>query len=125
MKLWQLTNLIRSKNAGPFELTFDVIFKNRECFDIVQKSNILSAENISKLYAVPLDEVRVFALVPILAVKASIPRPVFSGDLNDTDIYGGQFHSRLVCLEIKDSEEKREPGAVENSGRAIFQSEGK
>ena len=30
MKLWQLTKLIRSKNSGPFELTFDVIFKDRE-----------------------------------------------------------------------------------------------
>jgi hypothetical protein len=25
MKLWQVTKLIRSKNSGPFELTFDVI----------------------------------------------------------------------------------------------------
>jgi len=27
MKLVQLTNLIRSKNAGPFSLTFDIMFR--------------------------------------------------------------------------------------------------
>src|SRR6185436_11207158 len=27
-KLWQVAKLIRSKNSGPFELTFDIIFKD-------------------------------------------------------------------------------------------------
>ena len=29
-ELWQLTKSIRSKNAGPFELTFDIMFKDSE-----------------------------------------------------------------------------------------------
>jgi Domain of unknown function (DUF4387) len=99
-ELWELTSLIRSKNAGPFELTFDIIFKNRAGFDLAKESDIFSRENISKLYNVPPDGVRVFELVSILAVKVSIPRPVFSGDVNDTDVYGGQFHSRLVQLVV-------------------------
>jgi uncharacterized protein DUF4387 len=99
-ELWQLTRLIRSKNAGPFELTFDLIFKDREGFDLVKKSGIVSAKAISKLYSVPVDEVRVFQLPAILALKISIPRPAFSGDLDDTDVYGGQFHSPLVRLQV-------------------------
>ena len=99
-ELWQLTNLIRSKNAGPFELTFDLIFKDHQGFDLVKNSGIISAEAISRLYSVPVDEVKVFELPSILAVKISIPRPAFSGDLDDTDVYGGQFHSRLVRLEV-------------------------
>jgi hypothetical protein len=101
-ELWELTSLIRSKNAGPFELTFDIIFKNRAGFDLTKKSGIFNRTNISKLYNVPADGVRVFELVSILAVKVSIPRPVFSGDVNDTDVYGGQFHSRLVRLVVRD-----------------------
>jgi hypothetical protein len=106
-ELWELTSLIRSKNAGPFELTIDIIFKNRAGFDLAKKSGIFSRTNISRLYNVTADGVRVFELVSILAVKVSIPRPVFSGDVNDTDVYGGQFHSRLVRLVVKDTDSNR------------------
>ena len=34
-KLGELASLIRSKNAGPFELTFDVMFDNLERFERV------------------------------------------------------------------------------------------
>jgi hypothetical protein len=106
-ELWELTSLIRSKNAGPFELTFDIIFKNRAGFNLAKESGILSRANIAQLYNVPADGVRVFELVSILAVKVSIPRPVFSGDVNDTDVYGGQFHSRLVRLVVGDPNSNR------------------
>ena len=99
-ELWQLTRLIRSKNAGPFELTFDLVFKDRAGFDLAKESGVLSAEAISRLYTVPVDEVKVFELPAILALKISIPRPAFSGDTDDTDVYGGQFHSPLVLLKV-------------------------
>jgi hypothetical protein len=106
-ELWELTSLIRSKNAGPFELTFDIIFENRAGFNLAKESGIFSRANIAQLYNVPADGVRVFELVSILAVKVSIPRPVFSGDVNDTDVYGGQFHSRLVRLVVGDPNSNR------------------
>ena len=28
--IWELAEVIRSKNAGPYELTFDIIFKDAE-----------------------------------------------------------------------------------------------
>ena len=99
-ELWQFTRLIRSKNAGPFELTFDIMFKNRKSFDDVLKSGKLSSEIIAGLYGVDLQQVRFFAIEQLLAVKISIPRRVFSGDVGDTDIYGGQFHGPLVRLPI-------------------------
>ena len=34
------------------------------------------------------------------AIKLSIPRPCFSGDLGDADFYGGQQFGPLVELEI-------------------------
>ena len=42
-ELWQFTKLIRSKNAGPFELTFDIMFKDRESYERVLKSRVVSA----------------------------------------------------------------------------------
>jgi hypothetical protein len=100
-ELWQLTKLIRSKNAGPFELTFDIMFKNAEGFGAVLKSGKLSAELFSRLYGVPLDKVRFFVLEPLLTIKVTIPRPIFSGELQDGDMYGGQFHGPLVRLAIE------------------------
>jgi hypothetical protein len=99
-ELWQFTKLIRSKNAGPFELTFDIIFKDRESFDEVLKSGKLSSETISELYGIDHEQVRLSAIEELLAVKISMPRRVFSGDVMDTDVYGGQFHGPLVRLPI-------------------------
>ena len=99
-ELWQLTKLIRSKNAGPFELTFDIMCKDEESFRKVVAQGILSPDSISKLYKVDASEVRYFVIDSLLTIKISIPRPFFSGDLTDTDVYGGQFHAPLVLLEV-------------------------
>jgi hypothetical protein len=99
-ELWQFTKLIRSKNAGPFELTFDIMFKNADCFREVMASGKLSAELIAQLYKVDLKRVQFFVMESLLTVKISIPRPVFAGDVDDTDVYGGQFHGPLVRLPV-------------------------
>jgi hypothetical protein len=99
-ELWQFTKLIRSKNAGPFELTFDIMFKDDDCFREVMTGGKLSAEVIAQLYNVNLKQVKFFVIQSLLTVKISIPRPVFSGDVADTDVYGGQFHSPLVRLPV-------------------------
>jgi hypothetical protein len=103
-ELWQFTKLIRSKNAGPFELTFDVMLKDRESYERVIRSGVLSAESIAQLYGVPIEEVRLFEIEQIDTVKFSIPRRLFSGDVADTDVYGGQFHGPLVRLLVKENE---------------------
>jgi hypothetical protein len=100
-ELWQFTKLIRSKNSGPFELTFDIMFKDRESFDHVAKSGVLSPDLISRLYRVPVKDIQFFSIAQLLTVKISIPRPVFSGDVADTDVYGGQFHGPLVKLLVE------------------------
>jgi hypothetical protein len=99
-ELWQFTKLIRSKNAGPFELTFDIMFKDEDSFRKVMASGKLSAEFIAQLYNVDLKQVRFFVIESLLTIKISIPRPVFSGDVSDTDVYGGQFHGPLVRLQV-------------------------
>jgi hypothetical protein len=108
-ELWQLTKLIRSKNAGPFELTFDIMFKSQEGFERVRKSGALSAETIARLYKVPLEKVRLFVVDKVMAIKITIPRQVFSGDLDDTDVYGGQFHSPLIRLTVPDAAATGDP----------------
>lgn len=99
-QLWELTELIRSKNAGPWQLTFDIMFGHREHFEVFRTSPLVDPSYFAEKYHVPENEVRVFVYEPALAIKVTIPRPQSAGAPSDTDVFGGQFHSPLVVLEI-------------------------
>ena len=99
-KLWQLTKLIRSKNSGPFELTFDVIFKDRQGYEKVRDSKLINAEWFAKTYRLTPEVVQVIEYDAANAIKITIPRPIVSGDINDSDVYGGQQHGPLVDIEV-------------------------
>jgi hypothetical protein len=99
-KLGELARLIRSKNAGPFELTFDIMFDGKEAFERVRDSKVLTPELIAQIYRLPLKDVRFFVVPEALAFKASIPRPRFQGDLLDSDTHGGQQYAPLIDIEI-------------------------
>ena len=100
MKLWQMTKLIRSKNAGPFELTFDVIFKDQQGYEKVRDAKLISAEWFAATYRLPVQAVSVIHYDAANAIKITIPRPTISGDIDDGDVYGGQQYAPLVDLEV-------------------------
>ena len=99
-KLWQVTKLIRSKNAGPFELTFDVIFKDRATYEKWRDAKIINAQWFGATYRIKPEDVAVINYDAASAIKVTIPRPVISGDINDTDVFGGQQYGPLVNLEM-------------------------
>ena len=99
-QLGELACLVRSKNAGPFELTFDIMFDDAAHFERVRDSGVLSTVRIATIYRLPPDRVRVFAVPTALAIKISIPRPVPQGDLLDGDSHGGQQYGPLVELDV-------------------------
>lgn len=99
-KLWQATKLIRSKNAGPFELTFDVIFKDHATYEKVRDAKTINAQWFGKTYQMAPDAVTIINYDAASAIKITIPRPVISGDIDDTDVFGGQQYGPLVDLEI-------------------------
>jgi Domain of unknown function (DUF4387) len=98
--LGELARLIRSKDAGPFELTFDIMFAEPEVYARVRDSGALTREVVAAHYGLPPDEVKFFVCDNALAFKASIPRPVFQGDLLDSDNHGGQQYAPLMEIEI-------------------------
>jgi hypothetical protein len=99
-KLYELAKLIRSKNAGPFQLTIDVMFEDQETYERVLGSGVLSREEFSRLYGTPLDDVKIINYDAANAIKITIPRPITSGDLGDGDMMGGQLYGPLVDLEV-------------------------
>jgi hypothetical protein len=100
MKLYEMAKLIRCKNAGPFVLTIDIIFKDHDSYKKALESKVLSADLISKLYGVPRESIKYFTCEGALAVKMSFPRKVSSGDFEDDDVFGCQYHAPLVKLDI-------------------------
>lgn len=100
-ELWERTTLIRSKNAGPFELTFDVIFADDAAFEAARSHRAFTPDGFADLYGIDSCGITVFVQDRIRAIKISIPRLVASGDPADTDVFGAQFHSPLVRLALE------------------------
>lgn len=100
MRLYEAARLVRSKNAGPFMLTIDVMFDDETLYRRVRDSGVLTPRSIAAVYGIDEAEVQAFDYEPALALKFSLPRPQPSGSRGDGDVYGGQFHSPLVDLEI-------------------------
>lgn len=99
-RLRDVTKLIRSKNAGPFVLTLDVLFNDQETFEGVVEAKVITPELIADLYGVRATEVKVIPYPPANAIKVSFPRPVPSGDPKDYDVMGGQQYAPIVDLPV-------------------------
>jgi hypothetical protein len=98
--LGELAQLIRSKNAGAFTLTFDIMFETEEAYRKVLASHVLTKKSFAKLYSVAEEDVLFFEHDAARAVKISIPRPYPQSSREDGDAYGGQQHALLVDLQI-------------------------
>ena len=102
VRLKDIANVIRSKNAGPYELTLDVILKEREMFDKLKAAGIINAEVIARLYKISVADVISIVYFPnALAIKATIVRPLASGNMGERDVYGAQQHAPLVNFEFE------------------------
>jgi hypothetical protein len=91
---------VRSKNAGPFTLTFDLFFPNEEQYNDVVDRNVVTKEKVAKLYGIAPSDVRIFPFQPALAIKVSIPRLMPGGSPGDTDVAGGQQFVPLLDLPL-------------------------
>ena len=95
--LKEIANVIRSKNAGPFDLTLDVRLKEQEMFELLRKADVINKATIAKLYQIPETDVLSIVYFPnAKAIKATIVRPLPSGALGERDVYGAQQHAPLV-----------------------------
>ncbi len=98
MKLIDYTNVLRSKNAGPLFITFDLIFKTDEDMDYIEKN--LTKEDIKKAYGVDTSKIDIITYRQVKSIKISFPRKEISGSIFDNDIYGCQMHMPLANIEI-------------------------
>lgn len=99
-RLRDLASVVRSKNAGPLYLTFDVLLPDETAYRRVIASGALAAERIAALYRVPPDDVETIEHPGTFAIKVTMRRPVTAGDPDETDLYGAQQYVPLLDLEV-------------------------
>ena len=95
-KLIDYTKILRSKNAGPLFITFDLIFEGREEMEYVRKN--LKKQDIAQAYGVDESKIDIIAYEVVNSIKITFPRKSISGSLCDTDIYGCQMHMPLANI---------------------------
>lgn len=102
-KLGDVVSVLRTKNAGPFQITIDLMFAEQDDFDRVINSGVLTPERIGELYRAQPDDVQVIPFARVRAIKITVPRrwgTPGSGSSGDRDVYGAQQHGPLVGMEI-------------------------
>ena len=97
-RLTDITDVVRSKNSGPYELTLDIMFKT---FERVCAAGAINEELICDLYKITPDKIiNIIEFKPAKSIKVTIKRPICSGDLGETDVYGAQQHAPLLDIVV-------------------------
>lgn len=92
------TKILRSKNAGPLFITFDLIFHNNEDMNYVYKN--LKKEDVAKAYDVSCEKIEIISYDVVNSIKITFPRKNISGSILDNDIYGCQQHMPLSKIMV-------------------------
>lgn len=100
-KLIDLAKTIRSKNASPDRVTFDIIFKEKEDYELVKNSGALTKESVAELFDIDIARITDFVeFDPAYAIKFTISRAFPSGSPGEGDIFGCQQYPPLLEVEI-------------------------
>jgi hypothetical protein len=100
MKLADIASVLRSKNAGPCLVTFDLMFHEAAAFEHARSQTDRLRAAVALAYGRQEAEVRVIDYVPARAIKITLPRDVVSGAPGDRDVYGAQQHAPLLEIEL-------------------------
>lgn len=100
-RLSELATTIRSKNAGVNQITFDVIFPDRETYRRVVRSRVLTRESVARYFGIPLERISDFVEFEVAnAIKFTLYRLRPGGSPGDWDILGCQQYGPLLEIEV-------------------------
>ena len=99
--LSHVAKVIRSKNAGPFELALDIIFNDEASYRRTRSQDLFTPRHIAQLYQMAEEDILAIRYFDAAnAIKIVLERPVASGDLGDCDVYGAQQHAPLLGMRV-------------------------
>lgn len=97
-RLVDYTKILRSKNAGPLFITFDLIFEESAEMEYVLKN--LKKSDVAKAYGVEEEDIDIIAYEVVDSIKITFRRKDISGSLCDGDVYGCQMHMPLANIVV-------------------------
>jgi hypothetical protein len=100
MRLMDLARVVRSKNAGPLHLTFDIMLETMADYERCLAAPSLKAGPVSEIYSVSANAVVITPYPTALAIKITVPRREAAGAPGDRDVYGAQQHAPLLEIEV-------------------------
>lgn len=96
--LADMANVIRSKNAGPTQLTIDVFLVDAASYTLAASSPAMSCAAVATRYGLPVQQVQRHLLADIHAIKYVMPRALVAGSPGDGDVYGAQQHGPMLDI---------------------------
>ncbi|MBI4183848.1 MAG: DUF4387 domain-containing protein [Proteobacteria bacterium] len=110
MKLIDMVTFLFSKNAGPYLVTFDMLFKDKESYDRACRSGVFTKETFAGLYGVPVERIRsVYRYDAARMIKFTMIRDVSCGDFGDASVFGSQQWAPLIDLEVPVAQPSKSP----------------
>lgn len=107
--LEDLCSVLRSKNAGPFRVTLDIMFKNNRDYRTVVDRELFPKKTVAQVYGISEEEVTNFETFDnVSAIKATIKRKIASGSPGDSDCYGMNQEGPLLQISFPSELFKRE-----------------
>lgn len=101
MKLQEIARTIRSKNAGAFMITVEIIFDDLSWYEYVKNNNLINRKVLADAYNVEENWVLDFNYYdPGLGIKANFKRKFPSGGPNESDVYGCQQYAPLLDIKV-------------------------
>jgi hypothetical protein len=100
-RIRDLASAIRSKNAGIYYITFDIMFDTWESYRLVRDAGVITQDSVARLFGIPHDHVvTIVNHDPGRGIKVTILRSQSSGSPGDPDVLGCQQHAPLYDLEV-------------------------
>jgi hypothetical protein len=99
-KLKDVCRHVRSKVAGPFWVTIDLMFDSQENYERYVQSPALSAESIAKIYGIDPKGVAHYPVPSLKVLKISYPRKTPQGGVEERDLHSGQQYTYILDLEL-------------------------
>ena len=87
--LHEITENIRSKNAGPFWITVDIFFRDKNSFFYASKN--ISNNEVLNILKIKKNKLKRFDIENLNVIKFSFTRKYIQGSIFDRDIHGASF----------------------------------
>jgi len=96
----EVCSVVRSKNAGPYWVTFDLFFKGPEEFERYAQHPALGPETFARLYGADPAMVKHYPVPSLNMIKISYARTSPQGGEVERDMHRGQQYVRLLPVEL-------------------------